>query len=62
VPNSDLETILEAARFSPSSYNRQAWFFYVAKNGSYFFEKLSETIVESNFWAKETPVLILEKS
>lgn len=59
VPNSDLETILEAARFSPSSYNRQPWFFYVAKNGSSFFEKLSETLVEGNFWAKKAPVLIL---
>jgi nitroreductase len=59
VPNYDLEIILEAARFSPSSYNRQPWFFYVAKKGSSFFEKLSETLVEGNFWAKEAPVLIL---
>ena len=27
VPNNNLEIILEAARFSPSSYNRQPWFF-----------------------------------
>jgi len=59
VPNNNLEIILEAARFSPSSYNRQPWFFYVAKKGSSFFEKLSETLVEGNFWAKEAPVLIL---
>ena len=59
VPNSDLETILEAAHFSPSSYNRQPWFFYVAKKGSSFFEKLSEILVEGNFWAKAAPVLIL---
>jgi len=59
LPNSDLETILEAARFSPSSYNRQPWFFYVAKKGSSFFKKISEALVEGNFWAKEAPVLIL---
>jgi len=59
VPNSDLEIILEAARFSPSSYNRQPWFFYVGKKGSSGFEELSQTLVEGNFWAKEAPVLIL---
>jgi len=59
IPNSDLEVILEAARFAPSSYNRQPWFFYVAKKGSSGFEKLSQTLVEGNFWAKDVPVLIL---
>jgi len=59
VPNYDLEIILEAARFSPSSYNRQPWFFYVTKKGSSGFNKLSETLIEGNFWAKDAPVLIL---
>jgi nitroreductase len=59
VPNYDLEIILEAARFSPSSYNRQPWFFYVAKKGSSGFNKISETLIEGNFWAKDAPVLIL---
>jgi len=59
VLNIDLEIILQAARFSPSSYNRQPWFFYVGKKGSSGFEKLSQTLVEGNFWAKEAPVLIL---
>jgi nitroreductase len=59
IPNTDLETILEAARFSPSSYNRQPWFFYLAKKETSGFKKLSEILVEGNFWAKEVPVLVL---
>lgn len=31
IPDKDLETIMEAARFTPSSYNLQPWYFYIAK-------------------------------
>ncbi len=55
----DLEIIFEAARWAPSSYNRQPWFFYVAKKGTDAFEKLSSTLVEANEWAKTAPLLIL---
>lgn len=59
IPDKDLEIIFEAARLSPSSYNRQPWYFYVAKKGTIGFEKLSSTLLQGNDWAKEAPVLIL---
>lgn len=55
----NLESIFEAARWAPSSYNRQPWFFYFARNGNSGFEKLSSLLLEGNEWAKEAPVLIL---
>jgi nitroreductase len=59
ISNSDMKIILTAARFSPSSYNRQPWFFYIGKKGTSGFEKLSQILIEGNFWAKVAPVLIL---
>lgn len=59
VRSSDLRIIFEAVRFTPSSYNRQPWFFYWAKRGSFGFERLSSLLVPGNGWAKKAPILIL---
>lgn len=59
VKDEDLKIIFEAARFTPSSYNRQPWFFYLAKKGTKSFDKLANFLMEGNHWAKEVPVLIL---
>lgn len=59
VKNEDLEIIFEAARFTPSSFNRQPWFFYLTKKGSQNFDKLSQLLAEGNYWASKAPVLIL---
>ncbi len=59
IPESDLKIILEAGRWAPSSYNRQPWFFYVAKKDSIAFEKLAQTLVPANNWAEKSPILIL---
>ena len=59
VREDDLKIIFEAVRFTPSSYNRQPWFFYVAKRGTKSFEKLVSFLLEGNLWAKEAPILIL---
>jgi len=59
VSDNALQIIFEAVRFTPSSYNRQAWYFYVAKKGTKGFEKLASLLLEGNNWAKNTPVLIL---
>jgi nitroreductase len=59
ISEEDLKKIFEAARWAPSSYNRQPWFFYVAKRGTKAFEKLTTTLMEGNFWAKGAPLLIL---
>ncbi|GAB4218707.1 MAG: nitroreductase family protein [Candidatus Microgenomates bacterium] len=59
IKNNDLEIIFEAVRWTPSSYNRQPWFFYLAKRGKAGFERLSALLFDGNSWAKKAPVLIL---
>ncbi len=60
----DPETIgslLEAARWAPSSFNEQPWSFIVAtKDEPAEFERLLGCLVEGNItWAKQAPVLML---
>lgn len=54
-----LQVIFEAARWAPSSYNKQPWHFFYAKKGSSGFEKLASCLLSGNEWAKEAPILIL---
>jgi nitroreductase len=57
----DLHTILEAARWAPSSYNEQPWRFLVAtKSDVAAYQKLLGLLVEFNQqWARTAPVLII---
>ncbi|MFN4213022.1 MAG: nitroreductase family protein [Microgenomates group bacterium] len=59
VKEEDLKIIFEAVRFTASSYNRQPWFFYLAKKGTKSFAKLASLLMEGNLWAKEAAILIL---
>lgn len=59
IPDIDIQTIMEAARLSPSSYNLQPWYFYIAKKNHPGFEKLSSLLSGFNDWAKKAPLLIL---
>lgn len=59
VKNEDLIKIFEAARWTPSSSNRQPWFFYIAKNSSIDFEKILRCLNESNYWAKQAGCLVV---
>lgn len=54
-------SLLEAARWSPSSMNEQPWRFIVGVKGEgETFSKMYETIFELNqVWAQNAPVLIL---
>ena len=58
---SDLETLFEAARWAPSSYNEQPWRFIVARREEpKAFEKVLSCLVEFNRgWARHAPVLAL---
>ncbi|MGH9773705.1 MAG: nitroreductase family protein [Candidatus Acidiferrales bacterium] len=56
-----LRSILEAARWAPSSFNDQPWYFLVAmREDREQFEKMLSCLVEGNAaWAKNAPVLML---
>ena len=56
----ELMTLLEAARWAPSSYNSQPWRFIYARRGTPHFEKLLSLLNEFNrSWAKNASVLIV---
>lgn len=61
VPEADLVSLFEAARWAPSSYNEQPWRYLVAaKSDTKEFERLLSCLVEANqVWAKAAPVLAL---
>ena len=61
VPDSDLRSLFEAARWAPSSYNEQPWSYIVAtKEHPEEFERLLSCVVEANqVWAQAAPVLAL---
>jgi nitroreductase len=61
VARADLLSLLEAARWAPSSYNEQPWSYFVAtKDDPEQFSKLLSCLVEANqAWAKAAPVLLL---
>ena len=61
VPLQALRSLLEAARWAPSSFNEQPWSFIVATHTEPVeFAKLLTCLVEKNQqWAKHAPVLML---
>jgi len=61
VEEDKLQSLFEAARWAPSSYNEQPWRFIVGiKDQNKDYAKLLDCLVEANqHWAKYTPVLVL---
>ena len=61
VPQDDLRSLFEAARWAASSYNEQPWSYIVAtKEDPVEFGRLLSCLVEGNqAWAKAAPVLAL---
>lgn len=61
VSDDDLRALLEAARWSASSYNEQPWSYVLAtKANPHDFERLLSCLVEANqVWAKAAPVLAI---
>ena len=61
IPEADLLSLFEAARWAPSSYNEQPWRYIVAtKDEPEEFQRLLSCLVEGNqVWAKAAPVLAL---
>src|ERR1700726_4028770 len=56
-----LRALFEAARWAPSSYNAQPWYFFVGtKDDPEAYSRVLDTFVEFNqSWAKQAPVLAL---
>ena len=52
-------SLLEAARWAPSSFNEQPWSYVVGFKGDETHKKLAETLNDGNAWAREVPVLML---
>jgi nitroreductase len=60
IPDHDLNTILEAARFAPSASNSQPWRFIYAHRDTPAFDKILSTLIEFNaLWAKNASALVL---
>jgi nitroreductase len=61
VPEADLRSLFEAARWAASSYNEQPWTYLVAtKDNPDQYQQLLSCLVEFNqVWAKAAPVLAL---
>jgi acyl-CoA thioesterase FadM/nitroreductase len=54
-----IERMIEAARGSPSSDNRQPWRYVVVEKGAPERPALEEALSRGNAWAKKAPVLIV---
>ncbi|HRF82670.1 MAG TPA: nitroreductase family protein [Flavobacteriales bacterium] len=60
VSDAELELVLEAARWAPSSMNEQPWRFLVTRRGGEGHATLLAALNQSNqVWADKAPVLIL---
>jgi len=61
VPEADLRSLFEAARWAASSFNEQPWTYMVAtRETPEQFQRLLSCLVEANqVWAKAAPVLAL---
>ncbi|MBT2186302.1 nitroreductase family protein [Sphingobium nicotianae] len=59
MPDEDLDTILDAARFAPSAMNHQPWRLLYAKRGDANWERFLSYLVPGNrAWAENASVLI----
>jgi nitroreductase len=59
INNKTLNSIFEAARWAPSAYNFQPWYFYYAHQGSLPYNKILSCLSDRNRWAKTAPVFIV---
>ena len=60
IPEVELATIFEAARWAPSSYNSQPWRFLYARRGTAHWDKFLGLLNPFNqSWAKQAAVLVV---
>src|SRR3989339_468701 len=59
VKENDINIIFEAARFAPSGWNFQPWYFYWAKKKDKSYNKIVSCLTRYNQFAKTAPILIV---
>ena len=61
IPYAEIELLLEAARWAPSSYNEQPWrFYYASRNNKDAFNKLLSCLAPGNSeWALDSSLLVI---
>ncbi|MEK7110068.1 MAG: nitroreductase family protein [Patescibacteria group bacterium] len=59
IPDKVINSIFEAARFAPSGWNFQPWYFYWVNKESQYFNKIISSLAKYNRYAKTAPVLIV---
>ncbi len=59
VKNNDINSIFEAARFAPSGWNFQPWYFYWSKNGERSFNKIVSCLAKYNRYSASASVLVI---
>ncbi len=55
----EIQTLLEAARWAPSSYNEQPWLFIFAHNAEDLARFRPLLVDQNRVWADQAPVLVL---
>lgn len=59
IPEKHLDSMFEAARWAPSGYNNQPWYFYWTRNGEPAFSEILTTLPDFNQWSKTAAVLVV---
>lgn len=60
VEQAKINSLFEAARWAPSSFNEQPWkIIYATKENSEQYKKLADLLAEGNAWAKNAYMLML---
>ena len=59
INSSNISSIFEAARFAPSGWNYQPWYFYWTKKEDTSYNKIISCLTKYNRFAKTAPVLIV---
>lgn len=60
VTDTDLQTLLEAARWAPSAMNRQPWRFLIGRRGDATFKGIADSLSGNNqLWAPSASALIV---
>ena len=58
IPEAELLSLFEAARWAPSSYNSQPWRFIYARRDTPNWQQFVDLLLPSNSWAKNASALV----